>query len=128
MDNRRAGRPLHYGLDVWKDSMRLTREIYHVSATFPDSERFGLVARIRRCAVSVPSNIAEGAGRGGKREYAHHLRIARGSLMELDAQLWIARGLGFAGDTASIQELIQRIAAMLSSLITLKSAPAALGK
>jgi len=128
MGSRKAGQPLHYGLDVWKDAMRLAREIYRVSAAFPDTERFGLTAQIRRCAVSVPSNIAEGAGRGGKREYAHHLRIARGSLMELDTQLWIARDLGFTSDTAATQELIQRIAAMLSALITSKSASAAAGK
>ena len=128
MGSRKAGQPLHYGLDVWKDAMRLARDIYRVSAAFPDTERFGLTAQSRRCAVSVPSNIAEGAGRGGKREYAHHLRIVRGSLMELDTQLWIARDLGFASDTAATQELIQRIAAMLSALITSKSASAAAGK
>jgi four helix bundle protein len=121
MDSRKPMQPIHYGLDVWKDSMRLVREIYRASATFPEGERFGLVAQIRRCAVSVPS-IAEGAGRGGKREYAHHLRIARGSLMELDTQLWIARDLGFVKDIASVQVLIQRIAAMLSALINSKSA------
>lgn len=64
MDDRRQQQPLHYGLDVWKDSMRLARDIYRVSVAFPESERFGLTAQLRRCAVSVPSNIAEGAGRG----------------------------------------------------------------
>ena len=117
MDSRKQQQPLHYGLDVWKDSMRLARDIYRVSASFPDSERFGLTAQIRRCAVSVPSNIAEGAGRGGRKEYAHHLRIARGSLMELDTQLWIARDLGFIDNTSETNLLIQRIAAMLSALI-----------
>ena len=121
MDSRKAIKPLHYGLDVWKDSMRLAREIYRASACFPEDERFGLISQIRRSAVSVPSNIAEGAGRGGSKEYAHHLRIARGSLMELDTQLWIARDLGFIQDTDEIQALIQRIAAMLSALITSKT-------
>ena len=121
MDDRRQQQPLHYGLDVWKDSMRLARDIYRLSASFPDSERFGLTVQIRRCAVSVPSNIAEGAGRGGRKEYAHHLRIARGSLMELDTQLWIARDLGLIDDTTEINPLIQRIAAMLNSLITSKT-------
>ena len=59
MDDRRQQQPLHYGLDVWKDSMRLARDIYRVSVAFPESERFGLTAQLRRCAVSVPSNIAE---------------------------------------------------------------------
>ena len=121
MDSRKQQQPLHYGLDVWKDSMRLAREIYRVSASFPDSERYGLTAQIRRCAVSVPSNIAEGAGRGGRKEYAHHLRIARGSLMELDTQLWIARDLGFINNTSETNLLIQRIAAMLNALINSKT-------
>ena len=114
-------KPLHYELDVWKDAMRLAREIYRVSAAFPDVERFGLTAQIRRAAVSVPSNIAEGAGRGRRAEYAHHLRIARGSLMELDTQIWIARDLEFLSDTSELQALIQRIAAMLNALIKQKS-------
>ena len=121
MDGRKQQQPLHYGLDVWKDSMRLARDIYRVSTSFPTSERFGLTAQIRRCAVSVPSNTAEGAGRGGNKEYAHHLRIARGSLMELDTQLWIARDLGFIDDTSEINQLIQRIAAMLNALISSKT-------
>ena len=121
MDGRKQQQPLHYGLDVWKDSMRLARDTYRASASFPDSERFGLTAQIRRCAVSVPSNIAEGAGRGGRKEYAHHLRIARGSLMELDTQLWIARDLGFIDNTSEMNLLIQRIAAMLSALINSKT-------
>jgi four helix bundle protein len=121
MDSRKQQQPLHYGLDVWKDSMRLARDVYRVSASFPDSERFGLTTQIRRCAVSVPSNIAEGAGRGGRKEYAHHLRIARGSLMELDTQLWIARDLGFIDNTSEMNMLIQRVAAMLNALINSKT-------
>ena len=121
MDSRKQQQPLHYGLDVWKDSMRLARDVYRVSTSFPDSERFGLTTQIRRCAVSVPSNIAEGAGRGGRKEYAHHLRIARGSLMELDTQLWIARDLGFIDNTSEMNMLIQRVAAMLNALINSKT-------
>lgn len=121
MDNRKAKQPLHYGLDVWKEAMRLAREVYRLSASFPDSERFGLTAQIRRCAVSVPSNIAEGAGRGTRKEYAHYLRISRGSLMELDTQLWLARDLGFFRDAGEAHQLIQRVAAMLNALITSKT-------
>ena len=121
MVNRKAIQPLHYDLEAWKDAMRLAREIYRVSAAFPDAEKFGLTAQIRRCAVSVPSNIAEGAGRGGRKEYAHHLRIARGSLMELDTQLWIARDLGFIPDGREVFDLVQRVAALLSGLISSKT-------
>lgn len=123
MGSRNSHQPLHYGLEVWKDAMRLAREVYRASAVFPNDERFGLTAQIRRCAVSVPSNIAEGAGRGNRKEYAHHLRIARGSLMELDTQLWLAKDLGFTGDIQPIQELLQRVAAHLNALITSKTPP-----
>ena len=121
MGSRKAQQPLHYDLDVWKESMRLARGIYRVSAAFPESERFGLTAQIRRAAVSVASNIAEGAGRGSRLEYIRFLRIARGSLMEVDTQLWIARDLGFASDIAEIQESIQKLSAMLGALIASKS-------
>lgn len=119
--SRKAKEPLHYRLDAWKDSMRLAREIYRASAKFPEAERFLLAAQIRRSVVSVASNIAERAGRGGRKEYAHHLRIARGSLMEVDTQLWIAKDLGYLGDRAKLTDLIQRIAAMLNALIKSKT-------
>jgi four helix bundle protein len=121
MGSRKSTKPLHYDLDVWKESMRLAREVYRLSAHFPDSERFGLTSQIRRAAVSIASNIAEGAGRGSKIEYARYLRISRGSLMELDTQLWIARDLGWVSDIHEMQENIQRLAAMLSALINIKS-------
>ena len=119
--SRKAKEPLHYGLDVWKDSMRLAREIYRVSAAFPESERFMLASQLRRAAVSVASNIAEGAGRGTRLEYARYLRIARGSLMEVDTQLWIAKDLGFIEDRSQLTMLVQRIAAMLNALISSKT-------
>lgn len=102
--------------------MRLARDIYRVSAVFPDGERFGLTAQIRRATISIPSNIAEGAGRGSRTEQARYLRIARGSLMEVDTQLWLACALGFfQGKVNAIQEDIQKLAAMLSTLIRHKS-------
>jgi four helix bundle protein len=121
MGSRKAPSPLHYDLDVWKDSMRLAREIYRVSAAFPESERYALAAQIRRSAVSVASNIAEGAGRGTRADYARYLRIARGSLMEVDTQLWIACDLGLLQSRSDLTQLIQRIAAMLNALIKSKS-------
>ena len=121
MGSRKAPSPLHYDLDVWKDSMRLAREIYRVTAAFPESERYALAAQIRRSAVSVASNIAEGAGRGTRADYARYLRIARGSLMEVDTQLWIACDLGLLQSRSDLTQLIQRIAAMLNALIKSKS-------
>jgi four helix bundle protein len=91
----------HHNLKVWQDAMALVRRIYELSAAFPDDERFGLTAQMRRCAVSVPSNIAEGMARASSKEFARFLIVARGSLSELDTQLRIAHDLGFA-DTSEI--------------------------
>ncbi len=101
--------------------MWLARETYCVPAAFPDAERFGLTCPIRRCAVGVPSNIAEGAGRGSRKECEHYQRIARGSLMDPDTQCRIARDPGFAGGTAQLHASIQRIAVMPGAHITSKA-------
>ena len=98
--------------------MRLVREAYRATEAFPDSERFGLTSQIRRAAVSIPSNIAEGAARGGKAELVRFLIIARGSLAELDTQLWIARDLGFLKDPRELQAELQLLHARLNALIT----------
>ena len=82
-------------LDVWQLSMDLVERSYRLTEKFPRSEEFGLRAQIRRAAVSVPSNIAEGQGRSTTGEYVHHLAIAHGSLMELETQVQIAGRLGF---------------------------------
>ena len=89
-----APKPTHYDLDIWKEAMRLAREVYRLSADFPADERFGLTQQVRRSAVSVASNIAEGAGRGRNAEWVQFLLVARGSLLELDTQLWLAQDLG----------------------------------
>ena len=96
--------------------MVLVRRIYQLSAKFPDDERFGLTAQMRRCAVSVPSNIAEGAARGSAKEFMRFLMVARGSLSELDTQLRIAHDLGFA-DTSAILGDVDSIFAMLAGLV-----------
>ncbi|HEX3600881.1 MAG TPA: four helix bundle protein [Lacipirellulaceae bacterium] len=82
-------------LIVWKDGIALTLSVYKLTAHFPDSERFGLVSQMRRCAVSVPSNIAEGHARFSTREYIRHLSIALGSLAELETQLHLASELEY---------------------------------
>lgn len=98
--------------------MRLVREAYRITAEFPAEERFGLTSQIRRAAVSVPSNIAEGAARGGKTELVRFLIIARGSLAELDTQLWLARDLGFLKEPQPLQNDLQLLNARLNALIT----------
>jgi len=84
----------HHKLDAWKQSIELVEDIYAITTVFPKSELYGLTSQLRRAAVSVPSNIAEGAGRNGTKEFAHFLSIAGGSLSEVETQLIIASKLG----------------------------------
>ena len=85
----------HKDLDVWKKGMELVERVYSMSRAFPDSERFGLTSQIRRAAVSIPSNISEGAARKSDKELLQFLSIAIGSLAELETQYLIAIRLGF---------------------------------
>jgi four helix bundle protein len=78
---------VHHELVAWQQAMLLVRQMYDLTAGFPADERFGLVAQMRRAAVSIPSNIAEGAARQSKREFAQFLIVARGSLSELEMQI-----------------------------------------
>ena len=81
----------------WQQGMELALACYRLAKTFPASERFGLTSQLTRAACSVPSNIAEGYGRSGRADYLRCLAIARGSLMEVETQLLIARDLGYGG-------------------------------
>ena len=96
-------------LEVWQLSVESVEMVYRLSQRFPDSERFGLTAQVRRAAVSVPSNIAEGFGRGSRQDYARFLRMARGSLYEVETQLIIAKRLGFT-DEDSHQSIRAKLA------------------
>jgi four helix bundle protein len=90
-------------LALWQRSMQLTLAIYKLTQVFPREEQFGLISQLRRAAVSIPSNVAEGQGRNNILEFRQFLGIARGSLCELQTQLEIARELGF-GDQKLIDE------------------------
>lgn len=105
-------------LDVWKLSVQLSIDIYKLIRTFPKSEQFGLSDQIKRAAVSIPSNIAEGAGRASKKDFAHFLSIANGSACELETQLLIAFNVGFLSqnDLTKNIDLIIRIRKMLTKL------------
>ena len=96
----------HKDLDVWKKGMELVEKVYSMSRAFPDSERYGLTSQIRRAAVSIPSNIAEGAARKSDKELLQFLSIAIGSLAELETQYLIAIRLGFLEDNKAIINLI----------------------
>ncbi len=80
---------------IWQKSMNLAQDVYWVSKELPTEERFGLTSQIRRCSVSIPSNIAEGAGRNSNKEFIHFLSIANGSLAELKTQLLLLLRLNF---------------------------------
>jgi four helix bundle protein len=88
----------HKDLDIWKMSMYLVERVYRITQTFPKDELFGLISQIRRAAVSVPSNIAEGAARNSKKEYLQYLYIRLGSLSEIETHLLISKRLGYLND------------------------------
>jgi four helix bundle protein len=107
-------------LEVWQMAMELTTVVYRLTQGFPREEVFGLSAQLRRSAISIPSNIAEGQGRLNTREFRQFLAIARGSNFELQTQLEIARTLGF-GDPKVLEhaeDLSHRIGKMLFKLLT----------
>jgi four helix bundle protein len=95
-------------LTVWKVSKELTLKVYKLSEAFPDTERFGLTSQIRRSVISVPSNIAEGAGRNSKKDFNRFIAIALGSLFELETQLIIAHELGYT-EELNFKELMDEI-------------------
>lgn len=109
----------HKRLEVWKKSMELALDVYRVTKDFPVEERYGLISQMRRAAVSIPSNIAEGAARDTRQEFAHFLHIAQASLSELDTQLDLSQALGYITNEflASMQSLMESVDKMLTGLI-----------
>jgi four helix bundle protein len=104
---------------VWQKAHALVMDVYRISGDFPREELFGLTSQMRRCAVSVPSNIAEGCGRGSDADFGRFLVIAMGSSCELEYQLLLARDLGNLETTQhkSIEEKAMEVKRMLASLI-----------
>jgi four helix bundle protein len=109
------GRP-HYRLDAWKHAMSLVREVYRLTRVFPEDEKFGLVQQMRRAAVSVPSNIAEGAARNGQKEFLQFLSIAKGSLSELETQLLISLDLGYVAKNDDVFEQLEIVSKLLAGV------------
>lgn len=79
----------------WQKAIALVKSVYELTNNFPHSEQFGLTSQLRRAAISIPSNIAEGFGRGSNKDFRRFLDISRGSLFELQTQLYISKELGF---------------------------------
>ncbi len=103
----------HKELDVWKKSMDLVTCIYKITALFPDSEKFGLISQMRRAAVSIPSNLAEGSARKGNKELQQFLYIAIGSLAELETQYLIALRLKFIKQEPDLEEQLITVKKLL---------------
>ena len=104
---------------AWQKAMDLVVEVYQATANFPRDERFGLTNQLRRASVSVPSNIAEGQGRGPTQDFVRFLCIARGSVQEVDTQLTLATRLGFLTQTEydRVASLIVEVAKLINGLI-----------
>jgi len=110
----------HKDLKVWQFSKELVVDIYKLTASFPKEEIYTITSQIKKSAISIPSNIAEGSARESNKEYIHFLYIALGSVAELDTQLRIAKDLGFINskEFKEIIEKLDEIGKMLSGLIT----------
>ena len=104
-------------LVVWQKAVELSKELYRATRTMPDTEKFGLTAQMRRAAVSVASNIAEGTARQKIADYIHFLVIAWGSLAELETQLIIATDLRMLSNTEGLMDNVQEVRRMLQALI-----------
>ena len=109
----------HKKLDVWQAAMTSATTVYKLTDKFPEQGKFGLVSQMRRAAISIPCNIAEGAARRGKREFRNFLSVAQGSLSELDTQLDLSILLEYvrAEDLRELWDELLRIDKMLSGLI-----------
>ena len=106
-------------LDVWKKAYQFCLDIYRVTKLFPDEERYGLISQMRRAAVSIPCNIAEGYGRKTKKEYIQFLYVAYGSACELETQTMLVKDLGYINSEVLIflQQNFRDVERMLKALI-----------
>jgi four helix bundle protein len=107
-------------LVVWQKGMVLVNEIYRLSKKFPKDELFGLTSQIRRAAVSIPSNVAEGRGKSSKGEFQQFLHHSMGSLAEVETQVIIAQNLGYLNpaETEPVMEIIAEVGRLLNGLLT----------
>jgi four helix bundle protein len=106
----------HRDLHAWQQAIEPVAAIYALTSRFPDSERYGLTSQMRRAAVSVPSNIAEGAARASTRDLVRFLNIAAGSLSELDTLVAVAKKLGYVENLETTQKHIDDVAGLVMGL------------
>jgi len=106
-------------LQIWKEGMAIAKSTYLLTNALPSLEKFGLISQISRCAVSVPSNIAEGSSRSSNKEFAHFLSIALGSLFELETQILLSFDLGFLV-LEDIEQLVKDIIQLQKKISTFK--------
>lgn len=107
-------------LEVWKRSLSIATRVYRLSASFPVEEKYGLISQWRRSAVSLPSNIAEGAGRNSDKQFVNFLSIAVGSLFEVETQLLISSNVGLVSDD-DIAPILNDIGALSNMIFKLQS-------
>lgn len=107
-------------LDVWKDGRKLVSDVYKLSKKLPKDEKFGLTSQIRRCAISVPANIAKGSSKYSQKDFLRFLQISLGSLYELESHIILAQDLQFLSQTVvspiikKVQTLQKRISALIN--------------
>jgi len=107
----------HHDLRAWQEAMALVKDVYRITASFPKDELYALTSQMRRAAVSIPSNIAEGAARTGDKEFLQFLSISRGSLSELETQLIIAKELGYMLELNEIMLKMDGLFGLLGGLM-----------
>lgn len=102
-------------MTIWVSAMAFAKQTYSVVSRLPDSEKYGLVSQIRRCAISIPSNIAEGSSRSSNKEFAHFLKIALGSCFEIETQLLLSFDFGYISQTKS-EDLLSKLIILQKSI------------
>jgi four helix bundle protein len=107
----------HLDLEVWQEARRFVKQMYSYTSDFPTEEKYGLTSQLRRSAVSVPTNIAEGAGRNGYKEYRRFLYITLGSLSEIETLLYLVEDLNLKEPDLNLVASVQKLAKMTNALI-----------
>ena len=107
-------------LNIWVNSMSLAKDVYLITSGFPKEEKYGLVSQINRCCISVPSNIAEGSSRSSNKEFSHFIKIALGSLFELETQIILSNEFKIIKDEDSsiVLDKIATLQKMLNGFLT----------